>query len=340
MTTIHDAASNGRTDEIQKHLNNGVPVDDRNEYGSTPASYAGQNGHIDALKLLIANGANVNEHDKNRRSLLNKTISGSSGNQEDATHLLLEAGANANLSLPIHDAARAGNVPIIRDLIAHGAQVDNSDEIGSTALQWAAAWKHPEAITALLDAGADIHHQNEDGDTALSKAVKHQSNDAAHVLLEHGANPNQTTNDLGTTLVHHAAGLDDPTILKDLLAHGGDPHAQTQKGFTPLSSAASKNKPDSINVLLDAGSDVNHQDKDGVTPLMMAVNDGAPEAVKALLDRGADMSLVNRKGHTAQDFITNHEGARRSEVEKAFLDHAAKREPEVEQERQAPRRRM
>lgn len=176
--------------------------------------------------------------------------------------------------------------------------------------------------------------------TPLAQAVQQQSPDAVHALLEQGASPNQTTNEVGTTLVHHAAGKDDPTILKDLLAHGGDIHAETQKGFTPLATAASQNKPEAVHVLVDAGANVNHQDRSGVTPLMEAVHAGAPEAVKALLDRGADTSLVNRRGASAQDFITRHEGARRSEMEKAFLDHAAQRAPEVEVEVQAPRRRM
>ncbi|TAM40102.1 MAG: ankyrin repeat domain-containing protein [Rhodanobacter sp.] len=177
-----------------------------------------------------------------------------------------------------------------------------------------------------------------DGPTPLAQAVQQQAPDAAHALLESGAPPNQTTSDYGTTLVHHAAGRADATILKDLIAHGGDVHAETRKGFTPLSTAASQNQPEAVRVLVDAGANVNHQDRSGVTPLMEAVHAGAPEAVKALLDRGADTSLVNRRGASAQDYITNHEGARRSEIEKAFLDHAAQREPAVEV--QAPRRRM
>jgi ankyrin repeat protein len=164
--------------------------------------------------------------------------------------------------------------------------------------------------------------------------------EAVHLLLEAGANPNQKTNEQGTTLVHHAAGKDDPTILKDLIAHGGDVHAETRKGFTPLATAASQNQPEAVRVLVDAGANVNHRDHSGVTPLMEAVHAGAPEAVRALLDRGADTSLVNRRGASAQDYITNHEGARRSEMEKAFLDHAAQREPEVEVEVQAPKRRL
>lgn len=184
------------------------------------------------------------------------------------------------------------------------------------------------------------NERNPDGPTPLAQAVQQQALDAVHALLEHGAPANQTTNEQGTTLIHHAAGKDDPTILKDLIAHGGDIHAETQKGFTPLVTAAAQNKPAAIHVLVDAGADVNHRDHSGVTPLMEAVHAGAPEAVKALLDRGADTSLVNRRGASAQDYITNHEGARRSEMEKAFLDHAAQRELEVEVDVQAPRRRM
>lgn len=80
-----------------------------------------------------------------------------------------------------------------------------------------------------------------------------------------------------------------------------------------------------------------HQPDQGNTPLMAAVYHGQADATRTLLDRGANPDLVNRRGACAQDFLANHEGPRRSELERAFLDHAAHREePEV----QAKRRRM
>jgi len=78
-------------------------------------------------------------------------------------------------------------------------------------------------------------------------------------------------------------------------------------------------------------------DDQGNTPLMAAVYHGQADATRTLLDRGANPDLVNRRGACAQDFLANHEGPRRSELERAFLDHAAHREePEV----QAKRRKM
>src|SRR5262249_2673767 len=54
----------------------------------------------------------------------------------EATSMLLEAGANANTRTPagftaLHFAVRAGNIPVVKELVAHGGKVD--DPIQPTA---------------------------------------------------------------------------------------------------------------------------------------------------------------------------------------------------------------
>src|SRR5207302_7567166 len=75
---------------------------------------------------------------------------------------LLAAEANPNASLlngesVLMNCARTGIGPSVKALIAAGANVNMKEpEHDQTALMWAAAEKHPEAVRLLLEAGADI----------------------------------------------------------------------------------------------------------------------------------------------------------------------------------------
>jgi hypothetical protein len=54
-----------------------------------------------------------------------------------------------------------------RALIEAGADVDQQNDDGSTALITAAFMAHPDIVQALLDAGADRNIRNNAGSTAL-----------------------------------------------------------------------------------------------------------------------------------------------------------------------------
>ncbi|GMI41746.1 hypothetical protein TeGR_g3431, partial [Tetraparma gracilis] len=71
------------------------------------------------------------------------------------------------------DAAERGDIKMVRELLAAGADVNHTKEgdEGRTAL-YKAAWKgHLEAAQALIDAGADVDKAMEDGETPLTIAA-------------------------------------------------------------------------------------------------------------------------------------------------------------------------
>ena len=57
--SIHDAAWDGNIDAVKKHLDAGVDVNE-DDYLGTPLQVAARRGHNAAVKLLIAEGADVN----------------------------------------------------------------------------------------------------------------------------------------------------------------------------------------------------------------------------------------------------------------------------------------
>ena len=75
------------------------------------------------------------------------------------------------LAGPIHDAAKAGDVAKVRQLLANGAKVDAREEsFGFTPLHWAAAAGEADVAKVLLAAGADGSLRDGDGKTPFDKA--------------------------------------------------------------------------------------------------------------------------------------------------------------------------
>ncbi len=90
---------------------------------------------------------------------------------------------------PLADAARAGDVATIRDLIAHGA--DPNEVAGQnnwSPLLHAIHKGQPRSVEALLDGGADINRFSGDGITPLMMAAGYGYTDIVQLLLRRGAN--------------------------------------------------------------------------------------------------------------------------------------------------------
>jgi ankyrin repeat protein len=146
---------------------------------------------------------------------------------------------------PLQDAAWRGDVAAIRQLVKDGADVNATDDMGATALYWAARGGHPlgphrckgeaperpEVIAALVALGADPNIQDRrpkgfgrsSGWTPLFVALHHEQFNSARVMLEHGADPN-ILSDQGMSVVTVAAAEGAPKELITLMM---------EKGFDP-----------------------------------------------------------------------------------------------------------
>ena len=90
----------------------------------------------------------------------------------DAVIELVGKGANVNEKdnngkTALMKASSNGNVEVIKTLIENGAKVDEKTNNGSTSLMWASDRGHVEVVEALLDAGADVSIKNKYGNTAI-----------------------------------------------------------------------------------------------------------------------------------------------------------------------------
>ncbi|KAJ3291366.1 hypothetical protein HK104_006161 [Borealophlyctis nickersoniae] len=216
--------------------------------------------------------------------------------------LLLNAGAPIECEegtvcwSALSHAAGKGSVDTVRLLLDKGAQL-RRDPAQTQPIHAAATCGSVDCLGVLLEAGADIEEVDEDGWTALHYAARNGQAEAVQALLEHGANVNCTTT-LGHRVMHFAVLCDNVGVLTSLLDHGADIEQLTQIDadteemgyYAPLQFAAYCGSLEAVNLLLDRGAAVEGVHDELVeSPLFAALRGQEIDTARALLTKGADM---------------------------------------------------
>jgi ankyrin repeat protein len=269
---------------LDPNANSGV-ADDR---GITPLMYAAEIGSVDAMRLLIDRGADVNAQNAFGSTALMWSVSDSA-----KVRLLLDHGAQVNT------AARSGrtaliiaaftnpSAEVVKLLLAKGAKVSVMDTRHVTPLNAATFGNDTATVRLLLDAGADIETADTFiGLTPLMNAAGNRNVEAVKLLLTKGA---------GVNAVSKTEGL--PKIQTGTVEFGG---------WTPLLMASAFGPPEAVNVLLNAGARIDAQDYRGFTSLMLAAGTDRYDrrTINMLLAHGADLHPTNHDGETALDWAS------------------------------------
>ncbi|XP_021904209.1 ankyrin-1 [Carica papaya] len=195
------------------------------------------------------------------------------------------------------------------------------------ALHFAAREGKTEVCKYLLEElRLDVNTKDEEGETPVLHAARQGHADTVKYLLDHGANP-AIPSDLGATALHHAAGIGNIELLKELLSrdvevdsqsdagtpliwaaghgqqdavkvlleHHANPNAETEDNITPLLSAVAAGSLACLDLLVKAGGNVNVT-AGGATPLHIAADNGSPEIINCLLKAGADPNVIDEDG--------------------------------------------
>lgn len=155
----------------------------------------------------------------------------------------------------------------------------------------------PTQIQRLVDAGADIDEIDANGHTALWIASRRNKVNAVRDLLSLGADPNESGPDWDTPLLIATQVNSDTPIAELLIAASADVNVVDQRyGQTPLHYAVRENNREVVRLLLHSGANSNARSSSGDTPLQFAVAKGYPDIVELLLNSGADPELRNAAG--------------------------------------------
>ncbi|KAF7969706.1 hypothetical protein HWV62_26164 [Athelia sp. TMB] len=233
---------------------------------ASPLYYACFSGSFQAVKHLVSNGADFDEH----------------------SYLFLEP-----LTAPLLIASQEGHLEITRLLLDSGADVNLNNErwFVFTALQAACYRGHLEVARLLLANGADVNVK-ELSCTALQLACKGDHLELAGLLLASGADANATSGQKSTALQLACTG-DNFELARLLLASGADVNLRTREGGLelPLSVACEKGHLELVRMLLASGANVDKEDGAYGTALRTACGKGHVEVARLLIDNGADVNL-------------------------------------------------
>ena len=253
--------------------------------GATEAVETYEDSFLAEVKLLIANGVDVNKRDEEGRALLH--YAAHRKNEGRAAEVLLDNGAD----IEAKDAEK-GWVPL------HYAVSSRRIYIG---LFWEESGPHNsfEVANVLLKNGADIEAKTNRGETPLHLAG---SAELAKFLIDNGAEI-KVKNNYGGTPLHYAAGRNRERVAKLLIESGADVNAKSNKGETPLHLAADNKAAEVAKLLIAKDAEVNAKDNDGQTPLHMAAlyhgwrGGSEEEIIMALIRHGADVNAQTTKDH-------------------------------------------
>jgi ankyrin repeat protein len=165
----------------------------------------------------------------------------------------------------LHWSCGKGMIEVAKCCLRRGANIDEADEDGWTALIIASRHGHKEIVEFLLNNGADINKANKGGHTALVYASIHGYKEIAELVLNKGADINKVDDD----------------------------------GWTALMAASCWGYKEVVQLLLNNGADINKTNTFGATALMCASMLGRKEVVELLLYNEADMNKADINGRTA-----------------------------------------
>lgn len=286
----------------------GARVDEaRNSQGESPLMAACGMGNLAMVKLLKGLGADLNLAVPAGLTYTN-ALSRSLGKASILMYLV-ENGADIRGSSKteplILEVARTANVIVARYLLIKGADVNEANASGTTALMNAVtsgpnARGRIEMVRLLVEWGALVDQRDADGQTALMQAVDPQ---IVSFLLEKNAEVNAVDRNGNTVLsrILASSALKEPEIAvlsQILLGKGAKPDVLNDDKRTPLMITVWRGYREVAGLLLDKGAAVDARDPIGVTALSVAAESHQAEMLRLLLERGADVNSRDLFGGT------------------------------------------
>ena len=280
-----DYATMGEHAEIVKMLLDAAPnLANSDEWifrGRTALILASKRGHAEIVKMLLDAGADPSVADEDGNTALDYAKKSKCSDAEYHLELALAPPKRQEYRKKGEwfYAAHSGDESEVRRLLDEGADVNETDDNGNTALMAAARCGQIEILKLLMSGKAKLNLADNNGMTALMAASQENHIDAVKVLLKvKSSHVNAADND-GMTALMRAASNGHAEIVKALLDAGAKPDIADKDGKTAWDIARARGYAKVAKTLQDGGADP-FAGKDDVGFVYLAINESMPGLVK------------------------------------------------------------
>ena len=269
-----------------------------------------QSGDTVAVSRLIDDGVSADITDEEGVPVL---MLATLFSDAEGVEVLLEGGADPNQADAVGATALMWAVPDlekVRLLIDHGADVNaRSDGLGRTALLIAAGYPGTSSVLELLlDNGADLRATDPSGYTALAMAMRSSDVGVLRFLVDQGMDPGR---EVPAAALRAVYVRDRPATIDYLISQG----LRITEGA--LIDASNRRSPELIEQWIEQGADVNAEGRPyGKTPLLTAASSelAGPEMLRLLIENGADPNQETTEGERPLDWAIYREDQARIDV--------------------------
>ena len=328
---LHKAVLEGNYNHLCKIAEKGKGLNRFNKSGFTALHLAAERSDMEAVKVLLAAGADANIRAKTElqqlpihQAVLAKRINA------DIISIFLREGDDINARLsngetplyislqytensPTEKFLNIKNAPIARFLIEEGAAVNSQTTSGWTPLMRAVSKNNDAILPLLLAKGADTTIVSKEDDTALYLAVRERNAEAVALLLRNNANPNSPER-LDKLPLLTALRTRQWNIAKKILPYQSrmlDPGAVFELSIV-------SDDAEFITSLLRKGYDPKVKKEDGLSPLHFSAMRGTLNIIDLFLANGLDIQDVDNAGRNPLYYavFNKHEAAARYLINK------------------------
>lgn len=319
-----NASRAGNLPEVTRIVRAGVDVNANEEHEdewTTPLNAASKNGHLDVVRFLVNNGANVNKKDFEGITAIyfaakgrgGRDMSAVRGDHLDVVRFLVNNGAkdiNDALTSSIDSMGYRMNsseineqlFQIIQFLVEEAGANINISRDGGRPLDGAIDSGNLKLVKYLVERGVSIHYSDIDGNSPVSGAVTNSSVEILRYLLNQGARvdvafrSNHQWRQNGWTPLHFVSA---GRSMADTSNHYY--YQMQMRAYLPMAR-----------LLLEFGANVDNTSSQpgsvGNTPLISLMKTAVDynsldthhiEMIKLLLRFGADVNKTNDQGDSA-----------------------------------------
>ncbi|KAI9854825.1 MAG: hypothetical protein M1813_000841 [Trichoglossum hirsutum] len=267
LNTLTSAASRGHCESMKLLLRDGAPIEQKDDEGRTPLWLASGNGQLDAAEILLKDKAKVNTRAKDQLT-------------------------------PLHVAAERGDALMAGLLIHHCAQVDAKDGYFMAALHYDCEGGHGNVVEILLNKNGDVEACGRYGGmTALHWASQYGYAEVVDLLIRRKMSID-TINANGHTPLHLIIMSQKFDVVELLLRRKAELEPRCNRSFTALHYGCASGSTEIVQILFGSGAELEAITSDG-RPLHIAVKHGVLPTVELLLSRGADQEARDSAGDRA-----------------------------------------